>query len=158
MTHDMELQDRARVLARAILPADLELRNATIRSAFDGTGRLLASALKRSLPPLWASWYMAGSLSAGTNASAEIELPAPARLTNFVVRVKTAPTGTCNIRLTANGGTVATANIPIGQTRGRAAIPADLAVRDAGEILRIDVVNAGAAANLTALAAYTVVD
>lgn len=158
MSHDVALQERARVLARGILPADQERRNAAIRSAFDATGQIKASALRHSLPPLWVQWYLSGSLSAATNASAEIELPVPAKLTNFVVRVKTAPSGTCNIRLTANGTTVATANIPTGQTRGRAAIPADQVERSAGDVLRIDVVNAGSAADLTALAAYTVTD
>jgi hypothetical protein len=156
--NDLELRDSLRPLGRDILEPDIERRQAAIRSAFDPTGQLKASALRLSLPPLLFSWFIDGTLSAGTNVADEIELPGPVRLTNLVVRVKSAPSGTCNLRLTANGTTIATANIPIGQTRGRVAIPADLAVRAAGEVLRVDVVNAGSAANASVIAAYTVVD
>lgn len=158
MSRDTELLEKLRPLARDLLPPDQERRNAAIRNAFDPTGQIKRSALRLSLPPLWAQWYLSGSLSAASNVGAEIELPAPCRLTNLVARVKTAPSGTCNLRLTINGSTIATVNIPIGQTRGRAAIPADLAVRAAGDVLRVDVVNAGSAANATVLAAYTVTD
>lgn len=155
---DLDLRQSLRPLARDILPPEIEQRNATVRSAFDRTGGILPSALKYALPPLQFVWYLSGSLSAANNVSAEIELPGPLRLVNLVGRVKTAPSGTCNLRLTANGGTVATVNIPIGQNRGRAAIPSNLAVRDAGDILRVDVVNAGSAVNATLIAAYTVME
>lgn len=153
---DLELRHAMRALARDIVPAETERKNAAIRAAFNPTGGIKSSAVRNALPPLWIAWYLSGTLSAATNVAEEIELPAPAKLTNLVVRVKTAPSGTCNLRLTVNGVTVATVNIPIGQNRGRAAIPADLAQRDAGDVLRIDVVNAGSAANATVLAAYTV--
>lgn len=131
-------------------------RQASVFSAFDDAGNVNPEALRRALPPSWMQWYLAGALGAGTNVAAEIELPAPCRLTTIVVRVKTAPVGTCTLRLTVNGTEIVLVTVPIGGNRGRAAIPAEVAERSAGDVVRVDVVSGGSAANATVLVAYTV--
>lgn len=158
MDRDLDLRESLRPLARDILPPDLERRQAAIRNAFDPSGGIRPSALRYALPPSWVQWYLAGSLTTGTNKDAEIELPGPARLTAMVVRVKTAPSGTCKLRLTANGGTVIEVTVPIAAQRASAAIPTGVGIRSAGDVLRIDVVNAGSAQHATVLVAYTVTD
>lgn len=156
MSDDQRMRDVLRPIARELLPSRQMRRQAAVFSAFDDAGNVNAEALRRALPPSWMQWYISGSLSAGTNVAAEIELPAPCRLTTLVVRVKTPPSGTCTVRLTVNGTEIVNVTVPISGTRGRAAVPSDVAERSAGEVLRIDVVSAGSAANATVLVAYTV--
>lgn len=156
MSDDQRMRDVLRPIARELLPSRQMRRQASVFSSFDDAGNVTPEAMRRGLPPHWVQWYLPGSLSAGTNKGEEIELPAPCRLVAMTVRVKSTPSGTCTLRLTANGGMVVEATVPISADRVRVSIPADVAARSAGEVLRIDVVSAGSAANATVLVAYTV--
>lgn len=155
----LDLRDALRPLARALLPADRERKDATIRSAFDTGGGLKPDALRRSLPPLAFTWYLPGAVTAGVNVGAELTLGGDCRLVQLVVRAKTAPGGgECTVRLTADGVSLETASIAAGQPSGRSPIRDDVARRAAGQVLRLDVVTANGAADVTVMAIYTVAD
>jgi hypothetical protein len=131
-------------------------QEASVFAAFDNTGALKRGALKRSLPPYILTWYLPGAVVAGSNVGAEIPLSGDIRVTHVAARAKGAPTSQCTVRLTANGSTVESATIQNGQTSGRSAVPANVAHRSAGEVLRCDVVTAGGAQDVTMTVSYTV--
>ena len=156
---NQKLTEAMRPIARAILPAAEQRKQASVHAAFKDSGDVKPEALRRSLPPITFVWWLPGSISAASNVGAEIPLAGNIRLTDLAVRAKTAPTGSeCKVRLTANGAEVENASLPPGQTTGHSPISGAKALRDAGEILRVDVVTASGAANVTVVATYTVSD
>ena len=157
MTDNQRLTEAMRPVARAILPATEQRKQASVHAAFKDSGDVKPEALERSLPPFMLVWWLPGAVSAGSNVSAEIPLSGNIRLTDIAIRAKTAPSGSeCTARLTANGTEVENVWLPPGVTAGRSQISGVKALRSAGEVLRIDVVTAGSAANVTVVATYTV--
>lgn len=152
MTDRQELRDILRPVGEAIVPAREQRKLAAIGSAFGEDGVIRSDALARALPAYVLPWYLAGTAATGTNVGEEYDLPSMVRLTGIRVRTKTAPTtNEYTVRLTANGAEVETASVGIGETSGRSVINY---IADAGTVLRLDVVSAGAAANVTVLVAY----
>lgn len=151
------LTESMRAVARAILPAAEQRKQASVHAAFKDSGDVRPEALKRSLPPFILTWWLPGAVSAASNVGAEIPLAGGIRLTDLAIRAKTAPSGSeCKVRLTANGSEVENVSLPPGQVAGHSAVSGDKALRSAGEVLRIDVVTAAGAADVTVVASYTV--
>ena len=156
---NQRLTEALRPVARAILPAAEQRKQASVHAAFKDSGDVKPEALKRSLPPITFVWWLPGEVTAGSNVSAEIPLAGNIRLTDLAIRAKTAPSGSeCKVRLTANGAEVETVSMPPGQTAGHSPIFGDRSLRTAGEVLRVDVVTANGAENVTVVATYTVSD
>lgn len=152
MTDRQELRDILRPVGEAIVPAREQRKLAAIGSAFGEDGLIRTDALARALPAYVLPWYIAGTAATGTNVAEEYDLPSQVRVTGIRIRVKTAPTtNEYTVRLTANGAEVDTASVEIGQTSGRSTLNY---IADAGTVLRIDVLSAGAAADATILVAY----
>lgn len=151
------LRESLRPVARAVRTASERQREASVFAAFDDAGGVKSEALRRSLPPSMLVAWLPGVATTGSNVHFEVELAGAVRLTHLAVRAKVAPTGSqYTARLTANGAEVVTASMPPGMSHGRSAVPADTAVRAAGEVLRLDVVSAGAAEDVTVTVSYTV--
>lgn len=157
MTDNQRLTEAMRPVARAILPAAEQRKQASVHAAFKDSGDVKPEALERSLPPLMHTWWLSGAVSAGSNVNAEIPLSGSIRITDLAIRAKTAPSGgELTVRLTANGAEVSTVSIQPGQTSGHSPISGANAIRPAGDVLRIDVVSANGAANVTVADTYTV--
>lgn len=156
---DQRLRDAARLhVARPLLRADVQRKQASVHAAFRESGDLKPEAIRRALPPLMLTWYLPGTVTAGANVGAEIPIAGAIRLTHLSVSAKTAPTtAACTVRLTANGTEVQTASMPPGQMAGVSAITGN-AVQGAGTVLRLDVVTTGGAQNISVVASYTVPD
>ena len=151
MTDRQQLREILRPVGEVIVPAREQRKLAAMSSAFGDDGRIRSDALARTLPAYTFTWYLSGSLSAGTNVAEEYDLPSMIRLVTLRARAKTAPSGTCTIRLTANGTEVETVAISAGESRGVS--PLNM-IADAGTVLRIDIVTTGSAADVTVLAGY----
>lgn len=157
---DQRLRDAARKdIAPRVYRSDVQRKQAAVHAAFRDNGDLEPSALQRSLPPLFLAWYLPGPAVAGSNVEREYTLPAGLRLVDISVRAKVAPSGAeCKVRLTANGSEVENANLPPGVTFGHSSITGASAARAAGDVLRLDVVTANGAEDVTVLVTYTVPD
>lgn len=157
MVDNQRLRDAAREVARAVRTYEERQKDAAVFAAFDHAGGLKPEALRRSLPPYMLVWWLPGTVTAASNVGAEVPLSGDVRVTHLVVRAKTAPGGgECTVRLTANGSEVVRASLPPGATSGRSRVDADRQHRSAGETLRVDVVTANGAANVTVTVSYTV--
>lgn len=153
------LTESMRSVARAILPAAEQRKQASVHSAFKDSGDVKPEALRRSLPPLMLTWWLPGPVVAGSNVSAEIPLAGNIRLTVLAIRAKTAPSGAeCKVRLTANGSEVENVSLPPGQVFGSSPVSGAKALRNAGEVLRVDVVTGNGAEGVTVTATYAVAD
>ena len=154
---NQRLRDAARPVARAVRTVDERQKEASVFAAFDAAGGVKPEALKRSLPPYILTWWLPGAVTAASNVGAEIPLTGDVRVTHIAVRAKTAPSSSeCKVRLTANGSEVESASLPPGQTAGRSSVHSAAAHRSAGEVLRVDVVTAGDAEDVTVTVSYTV--
>lgn len=153
------LRDSLRQVARAVRNPQERQKDAAVFAAFDDAGGVKPEALQRSLPPLMLTWWLPGEVTAGSNVGMEVSLSSAIRLRDISVRAKTAPSGSeCQVRLTADGATVDNASLPPGQTFGRSTISSASAIRAAGQTLRLDVVTANGARDITFVVTYTVAD
>lgn len=159
MVDNQSLRDALRPVARAVRTADERQKEAAVFAAFDAAGGVKAEALQRSLPPLMLTWWLPGSVVAGSNVGMEVTLERSIRLTSISLRAKTPPAGgACQVRLTANGGAVESAAIQSSSSFGRSVISSDAAHRAAGETLRLDVIAVSGAADITVVVTYTVAE
>lgn len=159
MVDNQRLRDAIRPVARAVRTEAERQKDAAVFAAFDNAGGVKPEALQRSLPPLMLTWWLPGAITAGTNVGMEVPLSKPVRLVDIALRAKTTPAGgQCTVRLTANGASVATVSMQAGQALGRSIVDSAAAYRAAGETLRLDVVTASGAANVTIVVTYTVAD
>lgn len=129
-------------VARAINPPELVQQKKLSELIFANDGTVNAESVRRHIPMSILDWYVAGTLTVGNNVGHEYVMPQPGTLTALHLRLKTVATGaTVNVRITKNGASWITRNLPTSTQNDSSGITQAAYV--AGDIIRLDITQIG---------------
>lgn len=153
MTDRQRLKELWRPFAEAALPTGELRRRRAIDIAVNEDGGVNEQAIYQALPWHARDFHIAGILAASTNAAQEIRVRQPSQLAYVDASAKTAPAGGSLVMelSVAGGSAVQTIAITSGETAGASATSTYIPL-PAGSLLRLSVISASGAADVTVTA------